>query len=118
MAKVYNFEQIVKNKLNKTIKKEHEIDFEILVSIIKFIYIHMENRPNDIFENITPVSMTQELFKGDRNRFAAAFVDMIEYWNLGPLPEEEIPMDEEFERYPTVEDLCMFVDEKINKKMR
>jgi len=119
MAKIYEFKQYetyMKNKLNKKMAMENGLAFDILFSITRFIYLHMEVKPEHMFDSIKVLSSTQELFNNDRARFAAAFVDLIQHWELGPLPEEEIPMDREFEMFPTVEHLCIFVEEKIAKK--
>jgi len=119
MTKIYNFKQYetyMKKKLNKKLATENKLAFDILFSITKFIYLHMEIKPEHMFDSIKVLSSTEELFKKDRARFAAAFVDIVQHWKLGPLPEEEIPMDCEFETFPTVEHLCVFVEEKIAKK--
>jgi hypothetical protein len=119
MTKIYEFQQYknyIKNKLNKKMEAEKTLAFEILFSITKYIYLHMEIKPEHMFETITVSASTSELFNDNRGRFATAFVELIEHWNLGPLPEEEIPMDKEFETFPTVEDLCLFVEEKLTKK--
>lgn len=117
MAEIYDFNQFKKN-MQKKVKKEESIEMDILLSVMKEIYMHMVEQPDDIFDAIDIASKTEDLLSHDRSRFAAMFVGLVEYWNIGPLSEEEIPMDEEFERFPTVEDLCVFIDEKLTKNKR
>lgn len=113
MGKIINFEEF-KNKLNK--KYDPDQNRDILFAVIKYIYIHMEEKPENVFEEIHLEKNLEELFNGDRNRFAAAFVDVVKFLEIAPLNKEDIPMDEEFERFTTVYDLCAFFDSKLGKK--
>lgn len=105
----------IKNMINNIEGSENnELEYEVLISTIKFIYQHSEKEFEDPIASIMPNSDLADLFSHNRSRFAAAFVDIINYWNL-VLYEDEIPNKNEFETFPKVNDLLVFIEQKIRE---
>lgn len=53
-----------------------------------------------------------EIYNGDRQLFLKSYYDLLRYWDI---TLEEIPANEEIERFPKIGDLCFFIDRKIQK---
>ena len=117
MTKIINFEKMrMRNLLKKHTSNNSELlESEILLSVIRFIYNHSEVVENP-FDEIQPNASLHKLLSGNSARFAAVFVDLVKYWEIGPLNKSEIPYDSEFKEFETVEHLCIYVHEKLINK--
>ena len=115
MNKIINFEKAkIKNLINKFVQdKGMLLESEILFSVIQFVFLHSdENVVQEPFEDLGPDVELEHVFGGNRTRFAAAFRDLVNYWEL-TLFDEEIPENKEFETFTTMVDLCEFIDQKV-----
>lgn len=116
MTKVYDFEKVfIKNVIKKYTGSEEQ-NSEIYLTVLKFIYANIKKTMEDPMEEMSLDSSLKELFEGSRIRFAATFSSLVQYWELNPLSSEDIPRNNEFERFPTVKELCIFIKEKLNNK--
>jgi hypothetical protein len=66
-----------------------------------------------MIESITPEASLRFLFEGNRRNFAQAFVDISLHWGINNLNDDEIPENNEFERFPEVIDLITFFMKKV-----
>lgn len=116
MVQVYNFEKkMIKNVINKKMGFGR-LEYEILLTAMKYIYTYMERELEDPIGEIHPASSTEELFDGNNQRFAYAFIEISKYWEIEFENLSEIPFNREFEAFPTVESLCLFFEDKIMRK--
>lgn len=116
MAEIINFEKLtIKNIVNKQLGFS-QLEFEILLTVIRYLYAYMEKELDDPIDEIHPHASIEELFGGNRERFAHAFVELLKYWELDSITWNEIPLNKGFETFKKVEDLCLFVEEKLMKK--
>lgn len=120
MTKIYNFEKSLVKRVIKKFMGIDSLETEIYLTVIKFVHLYMELELEDPLAEIKIDDSLEKLFGGDPTRFAKAFVDLVEYWELGPLSEQDIPIGQEFKYYRTIEDLCLFVDGKlkVRKELR
>lgn len=113
MAHIIDFQ---KHLMKKTIKKEipkDEVEFEIALTVAKYIYAYMQEKFDDPLDVITFNASTTDLFKGERNRFTAALLEIFEYWEIDITEESVEIFDNEFELFPTVETVCSFVETHV-----
>lgn len=116
MAQIINFEKLtIQNIVNKQLGFQ-QLEFEILLTVIRYVYAYMQKELDDPIEYIHPKSRLDELFEGDQTRFAYAFAELIRYWEIEMESIKEISLKKEFEIFETVEDLCLFLEQKITKK--
>lgn len=113
MTKIINLDDFRQKLEQKFDKNENR---NIYLTVVKSIYTHMEKKPELLFETINLEASTKELFGEDRNRFAYAFVEMVQKLEIGILRDDQIPLDKEFEAFPKVMDLCVFFEKNTNKK--
>lgn len=118
MAKVINFEKLaIQNIVNKQLGFQ-QLEFEILLTVIRYVYAFMDKELDDPIEHIHPKCRLDELFEGSRERFAHAFTELMNYWEIDNLSWDEIPIHQEFEKFKTVEDLCLFLESKVIEPKR
>lgn len=116
MAKIINFEKLaIQNIVNKQLGFQ-QLEFEILLTVIRYVYAYMDQELEDPIEHIHPKFRLDELFEGDTQRFAYAFAELLKYWEIKDLSWDEIPLNKEFETFRTIEDLCLFLERKIMEK--
>lgn len=116
MAKIINFEKLtIQNIVNKQLGFQ-QLEFEILLTVIRYVYTYMEQQLEDPIEHIHPKCLLEELFEGNAQRFAYAFAELLKYWEISELSWDEIPLNKEFETFRTIEDLCLFLERKISEK--
>ena len=113
MAEIINFEKLAIKKLVKNRLAVDEMKMEILITVIRFVYAYVEKELNDPLEAINPQADLYDLYDGDRFRFAHTFVELIKYWEIGEINWQDLPYENEFENFKKVEDLCVFIEEKI-----
>ena len=113
MTQIIDFQKhLLRNSIKKEIPND-EIEYEIAITVAKYIYNYMQEKFEHPLDVITFHASTSELFKGDRNRFTAALLQILEYWDID-LEDEPIKLfDEEFEVFPTVESVCLFIEEHV-----
>lgn len=118
MAQIINFEKMsVKKAVNDRLGFD-QLEYEILVTVMRYIYAYMEEEVVNPIETIHPKASIAELLGNDRQRFAHVYVDLMKYWELENVEWEEIPMDKEFEVFDTVESLCVYLDKKVTEKVQ
>lgn len=113
MTQIIDFQKhLLKNSIKKEIPS-NEIEFEIALTVAKYIYSYMQERFDDPLDVVTYHASTEELFNGDRNRFTASLLEIFAYWEID-LGEEQLELfDNEFELFPSVESVCLFVEKHV-----
>lgn len=113
MAHIIDFQ---KHLMKKTLKNDvlrDEVEFEIALTVAKYIYAYMQEKFDDPLDVITFNASTSQLFKGERNRFTAALLEIFEYWEIDITEENVELFDNEFELFPTVEEICSFLERRV-----
>lgn len=113
MAQIINFDKLT---IKNVVKKQfgvNQLEFEILLTVIRFLYAYMEDEMDDPIEQINPNASIEDLFNGDRERFANSYVELMKYWEITDIGWNEIPLNKEFEMFRKVEDLCLYVERKV-----
>jgi hypothetical protein len=113
MAEIINFEKLTINKMVEKNFAFNQLEFEILLTVIKFIYAYIPAEFDRPMEQIQPTSNIEMLFEGDSIRFLNAFAKLMNYWEITSVVEEELPEGKELNTFETIEDLCVFVEGKV-----
>lgn len=118
MAQIIDFEKLtIKNMIDKHLGF-NQMEFEILITVVKYLYAYMDIDLNDPIDEIHPNAYTSDLFEGDSTQFLQALFSLFKYWDLLEEVKEDFPINNEFEVFSTVEELCLFIEEKIIEKER
>ncbi|PAF34728.1 hypothetical protein CHH69_14245 [Terribacillus saccharophilus] len=111
MADIIDMDQVKTKKCLCQVAKMKGIEYEIYLTVVKYIDKHTENvLPEYAFK--TTASGLSEIYNGNRKLFLRSYYELLRYWDI-PLIDAEIPANMEFERYPKIGDLCYFIDRKI-----
>ncbi|GGF12647.1 hypothetical protein GCM10010954_09230 [Halobacillus andaensis] len=113
MADVFDFDQFKSKKEMKKVTKEN-IVYEIFLSTVTYVQRHSVVYYDNPLEYITTDTSLYDLFKGDHTSFFTAFEELIQYWNIDIDLKETLPADQEFDRFSTIGDVCMFIERRVD----
>lgn len=117
MAQIISFEKMsVKKAIDNRLGFD-QLEFEILITVMRYLFAYMEDECDNPFEVIHLNASIKELMSGSQERFAHVYVELMKYWELDGIDWKEIPLDSPFETFQTVEDLCLYMDKKISDKI-
>ncbi|WP_077622203.1 hypothetical protein [Sediminibacillus massiliensis] len=116
MGELIDFDKIKTKKRLKQIANEKGIVYEIYLTVVKYVYKYANTDLVSTSEFLTTEADLYILYGGNKERFNATFAELVQYWDLAPLPEDEVPDNQEFERFPTIGDLCTYIEKKVNKR--
>ncbi|WP_101843694.1 hypothetical protein [Halobacillus sp. Marseille-P3879] len=112
MTNVYNFEKFKSKKEIRKVTQEN-IVYEIYLTTVKYVLRYSIFESEDLEKPITTESSLNYLFNGSPERFSKAFNGLADYWNIDIDSTGLYPTGKEFQVFPTVGHLCIFIEGKI-----
>ncbi|KHE67555.1 hypothetical protein [Halobacillus sp. BBL2006] len=113
MAKVFDFEYYRMKKLVEKRFRSRGLVFEVYMSTVEFVHYYIEPSYDNPVEHLTTDVSLKHLYDGNRDRFIATFSALVKYWEIEPMPHKELPIDREFEMFPTLGDLCKYIEKRV-----
>ncbi|MFC7321351.1 hypothetical protein [Halobacillus campisalis] len=113
MAEVFDFDRYKSKKEMK--KTTHEnLVYEIYLTTIKYVKKHGVFQPEHLGDHITTDTSLKVIFNEDEEIFNKTFHELIKYWEINLDAVQTSLFDNNFENFPTVGDLCVFIEKEIN----
>ncbi|MFP7494254.1 hypothetical protein SFC66_10745 [Terribacillus saccharophilus] len=113
MADIVDLDQMKTKKRMYQVTRLKGIEYVIFLTVIKYVNKHTNNMlSGNAFQ--TTASNLADIYNGDRKLFLKTYHELLCYWDIA-LVDGENPINEEFERFPQIGDLCFFIDRKVQK---
>ncbi|WP_062513245.1 hypothetical protein [Halobacillus sp. KGW1] len=112
MAEVYNFKDYQKKKKKRSFQDERTT-VAIYKSVVHYVHMYIEPQYEEPFEHLTTNICVPELYKYNKGKFLETFASLLAYWNIEPHPESDIPRGEEFNYFPTIGHLCVYIEKRV-----
>ncbi|ARI77701.1 hypothetical protein [Halobacillus mangrovi] len=113
MAEVFDFQYYKTKKIVEKRFRNRGLIFEVYMSTVQFVHHYIEPTYDNPVEHLTTDINLKHLYNGDRDRFIATYAALVKYWEIEPFPNWEIPMNREFEMFPTLGDLCKYIEKRV-----
>ncbi|MFQ3546040.1 hypothetical protein Q7A53_18315 [Halobacillus rhizosphaerae] len=113
MSNVFDFEQYKFKKDVKNQTQNKAIIVEVYITTVKFVCQYLDITYDHPVEYVTSDMELELLYCGDRDRFIKTFTAIITYWGIETGMENVLPPEEEFERFKTIGDLCIYIEKRV-----
>ncbi|WP_173916667.1 hypothetical protein [Halobacillus sp. Marseille-Q1614] len=114
MTDVFDFRSYKTRKEIKQISQRNRI-YEIYLTTIEYVHKHRSPDYTPPGDYLSTSADLHAVFNGESCRFARAFSELVEYWNIEINPVEDYPLGSEFEHFPTVGHLCEFIERRLRR---
>ncbi|CDQ19985.1 hypothetical protein SAMN05192559_10371 [Halobacillus karajensis] len=113
MGELFNFKVFQQKKERETNIQDPRMVVAIYRSVVHFVHMYLDEIYEDPMDHLTTHSDLKSLYKNDRGKFLETFAALIQYWELPPNSDKELPYNKEFDCFPTIGDLCMYIEKRV-----
>lgn len=114
MGEIYNFKAFQSKKEREKKKiQDPRTTVAIYRSVVYYVHLYSDETYEDALEHLTTNVKLATVFKNDRSKFLEAFAAIIQHWELPPNSHQELPGNRELAQFPTLGDLCIYIEKKV-----
>lgn len=113
MAEVYNFQDYKMRKNRGQELKDPRHVVAVYRSVVHFVHRYTNQQDENSTDHLATSVDLKQLYGNDGKKFIETFAALVDYWKIVPHPENDLPKDREFERFPTLGHLCSYIEKRV-----